>query len=97
MLLVVGGMVGEPVAGVLVGGRRDRVQVLDDRVQALGDRVQALDDRVQALDDRVQALGDRVQALDDRVFFSLVEVLDFSLNDLCFPLEGPRLSSLLLS
>ena len=62
-------MVGEPVAGVLVGGRRDRVQALDDRVQALG----------------------------DRVFFSLVEVLDFSLNDLCFPLEGPRLSSLLPS
>ena len=39
-------MVGETVAGVLVGGRRDRVQVLDDRVQASDDRVQVLDDRV---------------------------------------------------
>ena len=39
MLLVVGGMVGETVAGVLVGGRRDRVQASDDRVKALDDRV----------------------------------------------------------
>ena len=59
-------MVGETVAGVLVGGRRDRVQASDDRVQALHDRVQALDDRVQVLGDRVS--------------FSLVEVLDFSLT-----------------
>ena len=39
-------MVGETVAGVLVGGRRDRVQASDDRVQALDDRVQVLGDRV---------------------------------------------------
>lgn len=32
-------MVGETVAGVLVGGRRDRVQASDDRVQVLDDRV----------------------------------------------------------